>query len=116
MDRVEEGRSSRSRGLTRPTHAIAEPVHTPPGLITQIRVRTHDRAGTALPLRATGSAFVDEIARTAAADVKDGRVARLLPLEFFVETEDRPLAALVDVSDAAAAGCEVAGCRCGERG
>lgn len=47
--------------------------------------------------------------------MKDGRIPRLLPLEFFVETEDGPLAGLVHVPDATAAGCEVAGRRCGER-
>lgn len=41
--------------------------------------------------------------------MKDRRTARLLPLELLVEAEDGPLAGLVHIADAAAAGGEVAG-------
>lgn len=109
-DRVEEIESSR---LANPTHTIPKPIHTPPRLLTKIRLRTHDGTRTPQPLAATGSAFVDEVAGATAADVEDGRIAGLLALELFVEAEDGALAGLVGVADAAAARGKVAARRGG---
>lgn len=104
------GSGSRALQLA-PTLLETAASHIPSTVCDGTRTGIGGRAGGGvLATQTDGIAVVVAIhgvSGTAAADVVDGSSSAHITLEFFVKTEDRTLAAAVDVASTATAGDEV---------